>query len=167
LLALAVAQAGFVLAAEAPLRRWLRRATPWTATVLLNGMIMTIYLWHSTAMILMITAAAALGFLGLDSQPGTGEWWLLRPVWLLAYAIALAVLVPMAARFERSNSPARVAPAWQQILGAVIACFGLALLAYFGLGGTVPSAWVQGVAVLLPVAGTLFACRFGSAAGKA
>lgn len=167
LLALAIVQTGFVLAAEGPLRRWLKRATPWTGTVLLNGMIMTIYLWHSTAMILMITAAAALGFLGLDSQPGTGEWWLLRPVWLLVYVLALAVLVPMAARFERSNSPATVAPAWRQILGAVIACFGLALLAYFGLGGTVPSAWVQGVAVLLPVAGTLIACRFDGTRDKA
>ena len=164
LLALAVAQAGFVLAAEAPLRRWLKRAGPWTGTVLLNGMIMTIYLWHSTAMILMITAATALGNLGLDPQPGSVAWWLLRPIWLIAYALALTVLVPLAARFERSNSPARVAPAWQQILGAVIACFGLALLANFGLGGTEPALWLQGIAVVLPVAGALLAFRFSGAA---
>jgi hypothetical protein len=167
LLALAVAQAGFVLAAEGPLRRWLKRATPWTGTVLLNGMIMTIYLWHSTAMILMIAAAGVFGFIGLDPRPGTGDWWLLRPPWLLAYALALAVLVPLAARFERSASPARVASAWRQILGAVIACFGLALLAYFGLGGTTPSAWLQGIAVLLPLAGALIACRFAAGAEKA
>jgi len=167
LLALAVAQAGFVLAAEAPLRRWLKRATPWTGTVLLNGMIMTIYLWHSTAMILMITAASALGFLGLDPQPGTGGWWLLRPVWLLAYVLALAVLVPMAARFERSHSPAEVASGWRQVLGALIACFGLALLAYFGLGGTEPSTGMQAIAVFLPVAGVLLACRFDGVSRKA
>ena len=167
LLALAIAQAGFVLAAEGPLRRWLKRATPWTGTVLLNGMIMTIYLWHSTAMILMITAAAVLGYLGLDPQPGTGEWWLLRPVWLLAYVLALAVLVPMTARFERSNAPARVASGWRQILGAAIACFGLALLANYGLGGNVPSPWMQGIAALLPLAGVFIACRFARGSEKA
>jgi hypothetical protein len=167
LLALAVAQAGFVLAAEAPLRRWLKRETPWTTTVLLNGMIMTIYLWHSTAMILMIAAAAALGYLGLDALPGSGGWWLQRPAWLFVYVMALLVLVPMVARFERGDSPRQVAPAWQQILGAVIACVGLALLAYFGLGGATPAPWVQGIAVLLPVTGTLIACRFGGAAARA
>jgi surface polysaccharide O-acyltransferase-like enzyme len=163
LLALAIAQAGFVLAAERPLREWLRRGTPWTATVLLNGMIMTIYLWHSTAMVLMIAVAVALGNLGLDPLPGTPDWWVLRPVWLLVYVVALSVLVPLAARFERSSSPPLVASAPRQILGAAITCFGLALLAYFGLGGTAPSIWLQAVAALTPIAGALLACRAGRA----
>jgi surface polysaccharide O-acyltransferase-like enzyme len=163
LLALAMTQAGFVLAAERPLREWLRRSTPWTATVLLNGMIMTIYLWHSTAMVLVIAAAAALGNLGLDAQPGTPAWWVLRPVWLLVYILALSVLVPLAARFERASSPPLVASASRQILGAVITCFGLALLAFFGLGGAAPPVWLQGVAALTPVAGAFIACRAGRA----
>ena len=160
LLALAIAQTGFVLAAEKPLRQWLRRAVPWTATVLLNGMIMTIYLWHSTAMILMIALAAATGNVGLTPQPGTPDWWLLRPVWLLVYVLALTALLPFVARFERIASPARVAPAWRQVLGALIACFGLALLAYFGLGGTTPTPLLQAIAALTPVAGALISCRF-------
>jgi hypothetical protein len=163
LLALAIAQAGIVLAAEKPLRMWLGRKTPWTVTVLLNGMIMTIYLWHSTAMVLMIAAAAAVGNVGLHPQPGTGSWWLLRPVWLAVYVIALLALLPFVARFERVATPAKIAGAPLQILGAVIACVGLALLAFFGLGGSTPSPGLQLVAVLTPVAGALLACRFGRA----
>jgi hypothetical protein len=156
LLALGIAQAGFVLAAEAPLRRWLDRPAPWTLAVLLNGMIMTIYLWHSTAMVLMIGLATAVGNAGLSPIPGSGSWWLMRPVWVLVYAVTLAALMPLVARFERSPLPERTAPAWRQIIGALLVCAGLALLAYFGLGGTTALP-IQVIAVSAPVAGGLIA----------
>jgi hypothetical protein len=88
-------------------------------------------------------------------------------VWLLAYALALMLLLPGVARFERIASPTAVAPAARQILGAIVACFGLALLAYFGLGGSSPAPLLQAVAVLTPVVGVLLACRFvGSAESR-
>ena len=49
MLALGVTQMGILLALESPVQRWLSRLGPWTATLLVNGMIMTIYLWHLTA----------------------------------------------------------------------------------------------------------------------
>jgi hypothetical protein len=156
LLALAMAQAGFILAAEAPLRRWLGRPAPWTLTVLLNGMIMTIYLWHSTAMIAVIGIAMLLGNPGLDLAPATGLWWLMRPVWFLVYLAMLAAYLPLVARFERLPNPRTHARTARQITGVAIACAGLALLAYLGLGGATPVT-LQTVAVLAPCAGALLA----------
>jgi len=154
LLALAIAQAGFVLALESPARRWLQRRTPWTAAVLLNGMIMTIYLWHSTAMILIIGIAASLGGVGMGIEPTTGLWWASRPIWLAIYAVALAAMMPVVARFERLRSPEAHAPAGRQVTGAIVACFGLAMLAYLGLGGEV-ALGLQIAAVATPFAGAL------------
>ena len=57
LLALAAAQIGLVLVVESPVRRWLQRRVPWAATILVNGMIMTVFLWHSTVMILLVGLA--------------------------------------------------------------------------------------------------------------
>jgi hypothetical protein len=156
LLALGIAQAGFVLAFEAPLRRWLNRPTPWTAAVLLNGMIMTIYLWHSTAMTLIIGLSAALGNVGLALEPGTSGWWLTRPVWLAVYTLLLGAMLPFIARFERLPIPETSAPTWRLTTGAALVCAGLALLAYFGLGGGV-SLSIQILAAAAPFVGAIMA----------
>jgi hypothetical protein len=155
-LALAVGQAGLVLAFEAPLRRWLQRPTPWTAAVLLNGMIMTIYLWHSTAMILVIALAGRLGGAGLGLTAASGAWWATRPVWLAIYALTLAAMMPIVARFERLPGPGRAASAPRQVAGALVMCVGLALLSYAGLGGAT-ALRLQVVAALTPFAGALLA----------
>jgi len=51
----------------------------WAAVVLINGMIMTLLMWHVTAMVIMIGAAFVLGGIGLNYFPGTVEWWQMRP----------------------------------------------------------------------------------------
>lgn len=154
LLALAIAQAGLLLAFESPLRRWLGRPGPWTAAVLLNGMIMTIYLWHSTAMILIIGLAGWLGGAGLGVEPMTAGWWAMRPLWLGLYALTLAAMLPVVARFERLPPPARYAGATRQVAGALVMCLGLAMLASDGLGGPGP-VWVQALAAATPFGGAL------------
>jgi tetratricopeptide (TPR) repeat protein len=53
------------------MRRWLRKIHPWAITVLVNGTIMTIYLWHVTAMCLIIGLAGMLG--GIASLQGDYE----------------------------------------------------------------------------------------------
>ena len=78
LLALGVCQSGLLLALEKPARRLLERGALWTATVLINGMIMTIFLWHVTALLLVSGLAVASG-VGLSFFPGTADWWLTRP----------------------------------------------------------------------------------------
>ena len=137
LLALAVLQGGFLLSLQTPLRRWLERLVPWTATVLVNGMIMTIYLWHLTAMVLVISLSAALGGVGLGLEPGTSSWWSTRPLWLGVLVLALIPFVLAMSRFERpkAKSESAVAPSWRLVLGSAVVCLGLALLALDGVAG--------------------------------
>ena len=134
LLALGITQAGFALALEGPMRRLLDRAGLWTATVLMNGMIMTIYLWHLTAFVLVVVGAWLLGGAGLHIAPGSGEWWLLRPVWFALYIATLLPLIALFARFERMGSKAgkgelKQVAHWRLFLGLALICLGLALTA--------------------------------------
>lgn len=140
LLALGVMHAGLVLAVEAPARRWLRNSRPWAATVLVNGTIMTLYLWHVTAMVLIVGLAHLLGGFGLGFRPGSPEWWLTRPGWFLTCAALLFLFMAIFSRFEQSaRSAATVAlPIWQAVAGATCVGFGLAVLARKGIGAPGP-----------------------------
>lgn len=134
MLALGLAQSGILLSLEAPVRRWLDRVTPWTVTVLINGMIMTIFLWHLTASTLTIGVAMLFGDAGLTIEPGSGLWWVVRPAWMIVYVLALAILAVGFGRFERGGAAAPSA-AWRLVAGAALVCGGLALLALHGIGG--------------------------------
>jgi hypothetical protein len=120
------------------MRRWLQRRVPWAATILINGMIMTIFLWHSTVMMLLVGLAFWQMPSVLAQHPGTAQWWWTRPLWVLAYGVASLPFLLAFARFERptSGESARTVPVWRQLLGCVIACTGLAMLALEGVGGT-------------------------------
>jgi hypothetical protein len=156
MLALGLWQCGLFLAIEAPFRRWLERATPWTATVLINGMIMTIYLWHLTAATLVIGLALLLGNIGLAVVPGSGTWWALRPAWLAVYLLALTPLALLFGRFERGRAAVPSATAWRLVIGAAMVCSGLALLALDGIGG---GGWLglRLWVLVLPFAGSVLA----------
>lgn len=52
LLAHAVWLIGLAVLARGPVTRWLRRARVWTAVVVANGVVMTVFLWHLTALFL-------------------------------------------------------------------------------------------------------------------
>lgn len=49
LVALAIVQGGVLFALQAAARRWLAGRSAWTATVLINASIMTLFIWHLTA----------------------------------------------------------------------------------------------------------------------
>jgi hypothetical protein len=155
MLALGITQIGLVLSLEAPVRKWLRRATPWTATVLVNGMIMTIYLWHMTAFTLLTGAGFKLGNFGLTILPGSGEWWLAKPLWIGASIVVLLIFSLLFSRFERGGNLTETA-AWRMVAGALLASGGLALLALGGVGGESLLDWKSWI-VLFPIIGTGFA----------
>jgi hypothetical protein len=154
LLALAAAQIGLTLLLEAPARRWLRRRAPWAATILINGMIMTVFLWHSTVMMLLVGLAFWQLPTVLAQYPDTAAWWWTRPLWILAYAVATFPFLLVFARFERPASGAEPRPAavWLQLLGCTVACAGLAMLALDGIGG---SGWLglRWIPLLSPLVG--------------
>ena len=156
MLLLGMIQIGLALSLEAPFRRWLRRAPPWTATVLVNGMIMTIFLWHLTASTLVTGLALQLGSIGLTVEPGSGAWWAARPLWLASFLVALVPLTLIFGRFERGGAGGPAVAAWRQVVGAGLVCGGLSLLALFGIAGDGwlgLSWWV----LLLPVLGAVLA----------
>ncbi|HVZ35472.1 MAG TPA: hypothetical protein VG963_23755, partial [Polyangiaceae bacterium] len=137
LIALATVQGGLLLAAQAPARRWLAGRAAWTATVVMNSNIMTLFIWHLTATTLVILAAYLAGGFGLRLEPGSSEWWWSRFPWLAANAMALVPFVVAFGRFERPRGRAGAAgPAWRYVLGALMTGTGLALLAAKGVGGS-------------------------------
>ena len=136
LLALAAVQFGLLLSLESPIRRFLSRPRVWAATVLVNGMIMTVYLWHLTVLAIMVALAYAVGGFGLRIEPGSTEWWLTRPLWIAVLYVVLLPVAVLLAGLERRSRPADapVPSAARQVGGAVLLCLGLALLARFGFG---------------------------------
>jgi Acyltransferase family len=131
---LGLAQAGVVLALEPVLARWLRRPGPWAATVLVNTRIMTIYLWHLTAMVVVIGASLLAGDVGLGVEPVGPGWWLSRPLWWAVLALVTLGLVALLGRFETprpDGSPAP--PTWLPVLVTVLACGGLGFMAGHGI----------------------------------
>jgi fucose 4-O-acetylase-like acetyltransferase len=133
LFALGVAQVGLVLALEPWGRRMLDNLNIWTATVLMNGMIMTVYLWHLTAFVLVMTVCwVLLGGFGLDTVPGSDAWWASRPLWFLVYIAALLPMIAVFARHERSFGPirgGRTVPKARVVAGVLLICIGLAATA--------------------------------------
>jgi hypothetical protein len=156
LLALGMVQTGLLAALEPVANRWLKRDRPWAATVLVNGMIMTLFVWHLTAMILMIGLAVLVGGVGLSIEPAGALWWLTRPLWMVIYAMALTAAAVPFGRFERLRVPGEARPVrlWAAVLGTLAVCAGLGMLAY---GGIWSEAWpgVNLLAAGLPFAGAV------------
>ncbi|WP_431910311.1 acyltransferase family protein [Micromonospora carbonacea] len=104
LLALATAQLGLILLLRGPAERWLRRSGPWQAVIAVNSVVLTVFLWHLTAALLLVGALDALGLLPTPAV-GTAAWLAWRVPWLLLLAVVLAGLVavfgPVEARAGR------------------------------------------------------------------
>ena len=169
LVALAAFQFGGIMLIEGWLARRLGGSHLWTVTVLINGMIMTIFLWHSTVMMLSFGAGIWLGGIGLEVMPGTSGWWWTRLIWVAVFAVALLPFVGGFSRFERPSKRGTLGPApWRMVVGSGFVVVGLALLASGGIGGAGPfglrlvpilltlgGAEVGGVGVIGSLAGTL------------
>lgn len=161
LLALGMAQSGFALALEPAGRRMLDNLTRWTGVVLVNGMIMTIYLWHLTAFVFVMVAAWLLGGIGLDVAPGSAAWWLARPVWFALYIAALLPLILLFARYERGDGKGDMeTPHWRLILGLVLISAGLAATAAISIASPAGVTGVRLWVVALPFIGAAVA-QFG------
>jgi hypothetical protein len=129
---LAVFQTGIMLTVRGPVSRWLARPRPWAAVIAGNGRIMSIYLWHMTAMVAVIGLSLWLGGLGLGLEPLTAGWWWSRLVWLAILLVPLAGLIALFSSYESNRSPRPVAPIVAG-LGVASVMWGFASLALKGV----------------------------------
>lgn len=94
----ALLQLGVIMLVRAPATRWLRRDRAWKPVVAGNAVILTVFVWHMTALLVVLELLRAAG-VDLRTQP-TLAWWLERPFWVVAPAAVLTVLVAVFGRFE-------------------------------------------------------------------
>ena len=102
LFALALVQLGLVLLLRDPIGRALARPWVWTPVALLGARLMTLFLWHQVAMVVVTNLAAHQGWLPL-TEAIDARWWAQQPIWLAAFALALAGLVALTGRLEQAG----------------------------------------------------------------
>ncbi|GGO17894.1 hypothetical protein GCM10010116_36120 [Microbispora rosea subsp. aerata] len=158
LLALAVAQTGIALLLHERGRRALRRTRLWAAVVGANSVIMTVFLWHMTAVVIAVPVLYGTGLLP-QPPPGSAAWLLLRVPWLVFLTATLALLVAVFARVENRRGPCPAPGAWRAgfrtvvaaVAGAGLVVAGLLGAAMTGTGGPSASTALVRLAVCLVV----------------
>ncbi|MET9672364.1 acyltransferase [Streptomyces sp. NPDC006482] len=145
---------GAVELLRGPGARFVARAGVWRAVVAANGIAMTAFLWHLTAMLGVYGAMLASG-IGLPA-PASGAWWAQVPLRIGAAAVLTGVLVAVFRRFE---APLPTAPGTGEggpvaALGITLALLGVLGLSMTGFGGllTGHSATLIAVPVTAPAA---------------
>lgn len=160
---------GAVELLRAPAARLLARPRAWRTVVAANGVAMTAFLWHLTAMLGVYGAMLALDV--PLPEPATAAWWAQTPL-RLAFAAALtAVLVAAFRTFERPAAPATppatataTAPgtgsAPLAALGATLCLLGVLGLSMVGFAGLLEgrTALLIAVPVSAPAAVAMTLC---------
>ncbi|XIE78854.1 acyltransferase [Streptomyces sp. SBR177] len=126
---------GAVELLKGPGTRLTARARVWRAVVAANGVAMTAFLWHLTAMLGVYGGLLALG--ARLPEPATGAWWAQVPLRLAAAALLTALLVAVFRRFEQpvSAAPSTGSGGPLAALGITLALLGVLGLSLTGLGG--------------------------------
>ncbi|OHV44930.1 acyltransferase [Pseudofrankia sp. BMG5.36] len=134
LLASTAFQLGLVMMLHGPAQRWLRQR-PWQAVVGTNMVILTIFLWHMCAVLLLVGLLNAVGALPTPAA-GTVSWWIWRLPWFLMLAVILAGLVAVFGRIEmrgtRQAAASRLPPWLTRALTSPVPCLVLTLAAFAG-----------------------------------
>ena len=164
---------GLLVLAKGPVTRWLRRPRVWTSVVAANGVVMTVFLWHLTALFALAGGWVALG--GPLPVPGSSSWWLLRPFWLGLLLVLLVPLVAAARRFERPvirrASQRRARPTVLDAIGAAVgvglATVGLLIVPVTGLNGLLAGRTANLIGMPVTALGGLVALAVGWALVRA
>ncbi|MEO7803005.1 MAG: hypothetical protein ABIS18_00725, partial [Actinomycetota bacterium] len=105
LIALTIWLVGLAMLARPMVSRWLQGRRAWSSVIAANSMIMTVFLWHLTALLVVSITILPTGF--PQPEAGSGAWWALRPVWILMLVVFLVPFVFLFGRFERPRTKAR------------------------------------------------------------
>jgi hypothetical protein len=153
---------GLALLLRRPAARWLGRPRVWLAVITANGLAMTAFLWHLTALFLLSAVQMALG---AGSPPiRSAAWWATRPVWIALLAAVTAALILV---FRRADAPPRLAPRShgpaRSITGITLCLLGVLGFSAVGFGGVLAGRTAH--LIVLPM--TPLACLASLAAGAA
>lgn len=101
ILILGTMQLGVIWGTQPTVKRFTATVRGWHSVVSVSGVIMTVYLWHLSAMSLV----AAAGLFVFDGalfriEPASPLWWMTRPVWVGLLSIVTVALTVVFARFE-------------------------------------------------------------------
>ncbi|MFJ7272179.1 acyltransferase [Streptomyces sp. NPDC099050] len=125
---------GAVELLRAPAGAWLARPRVWRGVVAANGIAMTAFLWHLTAMLAVYAAQLGLGI--ALPEPAGAAWWAQVPVRFPAAAALTCVLVAVFRRFEAPGaSGADPGSGPRAALGTALCLLGVLGLSTTGLGG--------------------------------
>lgn len=133
LFSLALVQLGLVLMLRAPISRALARPRVWAPVALLGARLMTLFLWHQVALVVVTNLAALQDWLPLSAE-NNALWWAQQPLWIAAFSLGLAGLVALAGRFEAAGEDAaKDSGGWGATLTG-IALTGGAIAGFLWLG---------------------------------
>ncbi|CAL9439098.1 acyltransferase family protein [Streptomyces sp. enrichment culture] len=126
---------GAVELLRGPGTRLVARARVWRAVVAANGVAMTAFLWHLTAMLAVYGALLALDVRLPD--PASPSWWAWLPVRVALAAAVTALLVVVFRAVERPapRPPRPAGPAAPAVLGVTLSLLGVLGLSMTGYGG--------------------------------
>ncbi|PVC85907.1 acyltransferase [Streptomyces sp. CS131] len=130
---------GAVELLRAPAARLLERPRVWRTVVAANGVAMTAFLWHLTAMFGVYGALLALDI--ALPEPASAAWWAQVPLRLALAAALTAALVAAFRTFERPAAPAAPGTPGSPgagplaALGATLCLLGVLGLSIVGFGG--------------------------------
>ncbi|MFJ1956433.1 acyltransferase [Streptomyces microflavus] len=156
---------GAVELLRAPAARLLARPRAWRTVVAANGVAMTAFLWHLTAMLGVYGAMLALDV--PLPEPATAAWWAQTPLRLAVAAALTAVLVAAFRTFERPAAPATppatatgTGSAPLAALGATLCLLGVLGLSMVGFAGLLEgrTALLIAVPVSAPAAVAMTLC---------
>ncbi|MFF7815764.1 acyltransferase family protein [Streptomyces roseolus] len=125
---------GAVELLRGPGERFAAGARVWRAVVAANGIAMTAFLWHLTAMLGVYGGMLALGV--RLPAPATAAWWAQLPPRILAAALLTGLLVAVFRRFEAPAPVPRTGGSGPlAALGIALALLGVLGLSMTGFGG--------------------------------
>jgi hypothetical protein len=146
---------GLAVLIRAPVSRWLQDRRVWTVVVGANGVVMTTFLWHLTALF----AGHAVLVAGDLPMPATGSggWWLSRPLWIALLALGTAALVSIFRGAEGLRRAAVTGGGAASLAGLAAAgtCLGILGIALTGLDGVLAGRSITMFAIPMTAAGGL------------
>ncbi len=145
-------QIGIILATKDIVGRWADRRRNWRLVVAVSGFMMSIYVWHLTALSLVI----AVGIFTFDGaafslEPGTVWWWVTRPLFWAVLMVATAAFVAAFGVFERdidTETPHRPMPIVASGMGAAIVALSGTAFVYLVDRDARLTWWIPVVAVI-------------------